>query len=72
LKLGTKLNITGFICLGVALIFLWWALQTAWIGSFPNQDVSEFAFWAVALLLVGLALLVAAVITFLRARKANS
>jgi hypothetical protein len=35
----------------IALLFLGcylltWAVQTAWIGSFPGQDKSKYGFWA--------------------------
>lgn len=29
-----------------ALTFLMWALQTAWLGSFPGKDKQKYATWA--------------------------
>lgn len=30
----------------VAMVFLMWAIQTAWLGSFPGKDKSKYSMWA--------------------------
>jgi uncharacterized membrane protein (DUF485 family) len=32
--------------LAVCCIFLMWAVQTAWLGSFPDRDKSKYGTWA--------------------------
>jgi hypothetical protein len=29
-----------------AILFLMWAVQTAWLGSFPGKDKQRYAMWA--------------------------
>jgi hypothetical protein len=33
--------------LAIFCVFLMWAVQTAWLGSFPDRDKSKYAIWAV-------------------------
>jgi hypothetical protein len=48
----------------LALIFMWWAMQTAWLGSFPGRDIARYTlyFWfqlgIAVLLLLGSVLLI--------------
>lgn len=30
----------------VAAVFLMWAMQTAWLGSFPGKDKAKYSMWA--------------------------
>jgi hypothetical protein len=34
------------ICLAVSVVCLMWAVQTAWLGSFPGRDQSKYSIWA--------------------------
>ena len=34
------------VLLVVAAIFLIWAIQTAWLGSFPERDKAKYSMWA--------------------------
>ena len=40
-----------------AALFLMWAIQTAWLGSFPGRDISKYTMWAA--LQLGMAVLYA-------------
>ena len=56
-----------------AYVFLTWAMQTAWLGSFPNKDKEKYAVWA-AWQLAGavVSLLIPAVLWFMYWRKKRS
>jgi len=30
----------------IAAVFLMWAIQTAWLGSFPDRDKAKYSMWA--------------------------
>lgn len=34
------------VLLLAALVLLMWAVQTAWLGSFPGKDKQKYATWA--------------------------
>ncbi|MGS5088848.1 hypothetical protein ACVC7V_20390 [Hydrogenophaga sp. A37] len=42
------------LCVLLALFFGFWGIQTAWIGSLPNQNPSDYEVWATVLLGLGL------------------
>jgi methionine sulfoxide reductase heme-binding subunit len=61
------------VMLIAAYVFLMWAIQTAWLGSFPNKDKEKYAVWA-AWQLAGavVSLLIPAVLWFVHRRKNRS
>ena len=62
----TSVLVAGACILG-ALFFLSWAVQTAWIASFPNCNCPEFAYWFYLQLFVFLGLSVATCVVLWRA-----
>lgn len=42
------------LCILLASFFGFWGIQTAWIGSLPNQNLSDYEVWATELLGLGL------------------
>lgn len=42
------------LCVLLALFFAFWGIQTAWIGSLPNQNPSNYEIQATLLLGLGL------------------
>jgi hypothetical protein len=38
--------VVTILLLLVAVVFLMWAVQTAWLGSFPGKDKSRYSMWA--------------------------
>ena len=34
------------VLLLIAGVFFMWAIQTAWLGSFPNKDKAKYSTWA--------------------------
>jgi hypothetical protein len=50
----------------LAVVFFWWSIQTAWLGSFPGRDVAYYTFRAYSQLAVGVGFLVFAIYSFVR------
>lgn len=65
-----KLWVLTVVMLLAAYVFLAWSIQTAWLGSFPNQDKEKYTLWA-AWQLVGavVSLLVPVVLWFVYWRR---
>jgi hypothetical protein len=72
MKARTGYIISAIGALLLALVFFWWAIQTAWLGSFPGRDTEQYAFWAYTQLAAAILFLVIAAIAFLKARKART
>ena len=64
-------TLAGVLAILLSLVMFWWALQTAWLGSFPGREAQPYGLWALLQLTVGIALVVAAVGAFRRARRVN-
>jgi hypothetical protein len=45
MKIWVRWLLTVFL-LAISCVFLMWAVQTAWLGSFPDRDKSKYATWA--------------------------
>jgi len=48
-------------CVVVALYFLLWFIQTAWLGSFPDRDKELYGQWAMSQLAVAVLAVIIAV-----------
>ena len=60
---------SAVLSLVAAFIFFSWAIQTAWLGSFPDRDIQLYSRWA-AMQLGGCVLfLVVALIAFVFGRR---
>lgn len=66
-----RLAIGGVLSILLSLVMLSWALQTAWLGSFPGREGQPYALWALAQLVTGLALLIGGVVALYRAVKGS-
>jgi hypothetical protein len=59
----------GIIGVLAALVFLWWAIQTAWLGSFPGRDVEAYSRWAIVQFALCVAFLLFAIVAFVRFKR---
>lgn len=71
MKATNRYLVLGIVSLLLSLVMLMWALQTAWLGSFPGRENQPYAWWALGQLVVGVGLLVGAVISFIKVRRAR-
>jgi hypothetical protein len=55
----------------LSLYFLMWAVQTAWLGSFPGRNLDYYTFWAVSQFSAAVIFGGVAVIAALRSRKTD-
>ena len=67
MKKKTKYWIAVVACVLLALYFFMWAIQTAWLGSFPGRDIEAYTRWTYMQLVVSIAFLVAAIVSFIKA-----
>jgi hypothetical protein len=58
--------LAGIIGTLVALVFLWWSVQTAWLGSFPGRDLEAYSRWALVQFALCVAFLLFAIVAFVR------
>ena len=58
--------VAGISCVLAAFIFLWWAIETLWLGSFPGRDAEGYAQWAIVQLALSGGFIAVAVIAFVR------
>jgi hypothetical protein len=54
-----------------AFVFLWWAIQTVWLGSFPGRDVESYSLWALVQLLACVGSLILAVLAFVKSARSR-
>ena len=59
-------------CLLAAAFFLTWAIQTAWVGSFPGRDRAKYSAWALLQIATSLAFAIAPLIIWFFSRKRRS
>ena len=64
-------SLIGVCATVLALFFLWWFVQTSWLGSFPGRETATYAFWAYVQLAAGVGLLAVAVAAFVRAGRSR-
>jgi len=62
---------SAVLSLIAAFIFLSWAIQTAWLGSFPDRDVQLYSRWAAIQLGGCVFSLVVALIAFVFGRRVS-
>ena len=60
--------VVGVMAILLSLVMFSWALQSAWLGSFPGREGQPYALWALAQLVAGLALFAGGVTAFVKAR----
>jgi hypothetical protein len=61
----------GVVGVLAALTFLWWAIQTAWLGSFPGRNIESYSQWALVQLLACVGSLVLAVLAFVKSARSR-
>jgi hypothetical protein len=66
---GWMLWALTILLLLIALVLFMWAVQTAWLGSFPGKDKSKYAVWAALELGGALAFAIAPVVLWVRNRR---
>jgi hypothetical protein len=69
MKKRTKLLIGSFVSALLALYFFLWAIQTAWLGSFPAKNGDYYRFWAYAQIGVSVLFIVVSIVMFMRCRN---
>ena len=60
---------SGLLGVLSALVFFWWSIQTAWLGSFPGRDIASYARWAYAQMGMFILSVVFAVVAFVKCAK---
>jgi hypothetical protein len=63
--------LTAILSMLGMLIFFWWFVQTAWLGSFPGRSVAVYAFWAYTQPGISVAFLILAVYAFIKIGRTN-
>ena len=58
--------LAGIVAILAALVFLWWAIQTVWLGSFPGRDTELYSRWAAIQFVLFMASLVLAIVAFVK------
>jgi hypothetical protein len=61
--------VAGISCVLAALVFLWWTIETVWLGSFPDRDAEAYSQWAIPQFALSVAFLVVAVVAFVRVAR---
>jgi hypothetical protein len=61
----------AILSLLAAIVFFWWFIQTAWLGSFPGRDLVYYSFWAYSQLAAAVVLLAFAVFAFVKVGRNN-
>jgi H+/Cl- antiporter ClcA len=61
------LGVFAFVVL--VIIFLIWAIQTAWLGSFPGRDTDVYRFWFYVQLAVSAGSVVMAIVVWKVAKR---
>jgi hypothetical protein len=63
--------LSGAVGVLVGLVFLWWSIQTAWLGSFPGRDIDVYSRWSIAQFVACLLCFMFAVIAFVKFSRAR-
>ena len=65
----SKYAFAGILFLVLFFYFLTWAVQTAWLGSFPGRDVTLYSWWAYSEFAASIIFLVASVWCIVKAAR---
>ncbi|HXU52608.1 MAG TPA: hypothetical protein VN789_11230, partial [Casimicrobiaceae bacterium] len=63
---STRWLLAAVAALILALVFLWWSIQTAWLGSFPGRNIVDYSILAYLQLAVGIGSFIFAIYSFVR------
>lgn len=72
LSYRAKAIIVAAVFGALSLYFLFWTIQTAWLGSFPGRDIDKYTLWAFLQFAAALLLGGGALIAILRAKRVKS